>query len=150
MFWNPPYHSKPQKPVHCDITAGSYVPVWRWFQCTSSSSASPVSDHEQTELSLPQSLLLFKYRREPRGNTVECPSQRRMDTTWCFLGNSVRRTAWIVKAQGWICWLVHSFPPSPRASSLTLLSITPNPMRRVHSRTVLSWGKRLFIVKHDL
>lgn len=57
---------------------------------------------------------------------------------------SIRRTAWIVKAQGWMCWLVHSFPPSPRASSLTLLSITPNPMRRVHSRTVLSWGKQVY------
>lgn len=40
---------------------------------------------------------------------------------------SIRRTAWIVKTLGWISWLFHSFPPSPRASSLTLLSITPNP-----------------------
>lgn len=45
---------------------------------------------------------------------------------------------------------VGSFPPSPRASSLTLLSITPNPTRSVHSRAVLVRKARLFIVKHDL
>jgi len=40
---------------------------------------------------------------------------------------TIHRIAWIVKTLGWISWLIHSFPPSPRASSLTLLSITPNP-----------------------
>lgn len=61
---------------------------------------------------LPQSLLLFKYRREPRGNTGECPLRGKWSLRDVFLETqSIRRTAWIVKALGWICWLLPSFPP---------------------------------------
>ncbi len=127
-----------------------YVPVWRWVQCTSSSSASPVSDHEQTELSLPQSLLLFIYRREPRGNSAECPvSEANGHYVMFFLEIVSAEQLELLKHRGeYVGSFTHSLlPPAPhrwRCSQYTKPdaqgSLTNGPLVRkasIHRKTWL-------------